>query len=126
MMVDLEEKRALILGHLKDMGTSKSLGYLPLQTVQKHLSMNVDDFLQSMQEKGLQTKIISAEECCINSGAIYIYDLAALQRILDEERAILEANAWPSSAGQFVEHAAKDWLADSHPVFAVIQRAFGS
>lgn len=73
----------------------------------------------------MQTKILSAEECCINSGAIYIYDLAALQRILDEERIILEANAWPSNADQFVERVAKFWLEESHPVFAVVQRAFG-
>jgi hypothetical protein len=124
-MVDLEEKREIVLGHLKYMGPSKSLGYLPLQTVQKHLSMNVDDFVQSMRGKGLQTKILSAEECCINSGAIYIYDLAALQRILDEERIILEANAWPSNADQFVERVAKFRLAESHRVFAVVQRAFG-
>jgi hypothetical protein len=125
-MVDLKEiNKELILSSLNNVGPSKSLGYLPLQTVHKQLSMKADDLARLIREKGLQAKIFSVEECCINSGAIYVYDLGALQNILDKDRAILEANTWPSDADQFVRHVAKFWLELNHPVYPVIQRAFG-
>lgn len=118
------EKEA-ILRNLSDVGFSKSIGYLPLQTVEKFLRMDVDDLARLMRSKGLAARILSVDECCINSGAIYVYNTAALQKLLDENVEVLEASSWPSAADQFVSHVAKSWLEPDHAVFAVIQRAFG-
>jgi hypothetical protein len=120
-----EQMRQLIFGSLASVGHAKPVGYLPLSTLEKHLAMDVTAVADSFAKHGLKTKVFLANECCINSGALYVYDPCPLQSVLNAASNVLERNKWPIGAESFVDRVAKFWIEESDPVYAVIQRAFG-
>jgi hypothetical protein len=125
-MVDREHfDMGVLLRDLNEVGAAKPVSYLPLHTVRDLLSLDVNTLAASTRQRGLQAKIFSADKTCIYSGAIYVYDAHALQHILDEERESLLANNWPTDADAFVSQVASVWLEPEHPIFVIIQRAFG-
>jgi hypothetical protein len=124
-MIFSVDERNSILDHLYGVGAQKPLGYLPINTVERHLGENIDDLKSVIREKGLEFRVFLPDECCINSGAVYVFDSVALQDILDGDRPTLESGGWPCIAGEFVDHVAKFWLKQDHPIHQVIARAFG-
>jgi hypothetical protein len=125
MAVANEQTRRLVFGSLAAVGNAKPVGYLPLATLEKHLAMDVTEVADSFAKRGLKTRIFLANECCINSGALYVYDPSALQSVLNAASDVLARNKWPISAELFVDRVAKFWIEESDPVYAIIQRAFG-
>ena len=125
MAVANEQTRQLVFGSLAAVGNAKPVGYLPLATLEKHLAMDVTEVADSFEKRGLKTRVFLANECCINSGALYVYDPSALQSVLNAASDVLERNKWPISAELFVDRLAKFWIEESDPVYPVIQRAFG-
>src|SRR5882724_8366955 len=125
MAVANEQTRQLVFGSLAAVGNAKPVGYLPLATLEKHLAMDVTAVADSFEKRGLKTRVFLANECCFNSGALYVYDPSGLQNVLNAESDVLERNKWPISAELFVDRIAKFWIEESDPVYAVIQRAFG-
>ena len=101
------------------------MGYLPLRTLEKHLSMDIGEVVTSLEGRGLKARTFLADECSINAGALYVYDPVALQNVLNGAVVVLERNGWPAIAESFVECVAKSWVEPSHPVYPVIQQAFG-
>ena len=125
MVIASEQDRQRIFGNLAAVGNAKPLGYLPLATLEKHLAMDVTEVAGSFEKRGLKIRVFLANECCINSGALYVYDPSALQSVLNADFDVLERNKWPVTAELFVDRLAKFWVEQSDPVHAVIQRAFG-
>jgi hypothetical protein len=125
VVIASEQDRQRIFGNLTDVGNAKSLGYLPLATLEKHLAIDVTEAADLFEKRGLKTRVFLANECCINSGALYVYDPSALQSILNAASDALERNKWPIVAALFVDRVAKNWVEQDHPVYAVIQQAFG-
>ncbi len=78
MVIESEQKRQAIFGSFSAVETAKPLGYLPLATLDQHLEMEVGGIAASLEKRGLKTKIFQADECCIKSGALYVYDPSAL------------------------------------------------
>ncbi len=120
-----EQDRQRIFGNLAAVGNAKPLGYLPLATLEKHLEMDVTKVADSFEKQGLKTRVFLANECCINSGALYVYDPAALQSVLNAGLEVLERNKWPIAAALFVDRVAKHWVEPDDPAYPVIQQAFG-
>ena len=114
-----------ILNSLADIGAEKPHGYLPLYTVRDVLHLDPHALAREAESKGLPTVIVGADECCIKSGALYVFDRAALQRILQSPPATSLSSGWPLSVDQFVARIGGDWVEPTHPVAPVIQRAFG-
>ena len=125
MGIGSEQERQRIFGSLSAVGKAKPLGYLPLATLDQHLEMEVGGIAASLEKRSLKTKILQADECCIKSGALHVYDPSALQNVLDVASDVLEDNAWPTVAELFVNHIARNWIEQTHPVCKVIERAFG-
>ena len=125
MAITGEQDRQRIFGSLAAVGSAKSVGYLPLATLEKHLAMDVTAVADSFEKRGLKTRVFLANECCINSGALYVYDPSGLQNVLNAESDVLERNKWPISAELFVDRVARFWIEENDPVYAVLQRAFG-
>jgi hypothetical protein len=101
------------------------MGYLPLRTLEKHLSMDIGDVVTSLEGRGLKAKTFSPDECSINAGALYVYDPVALQNVLNGALVALERSGWPVVAESFVDQVAKSWVEPDHPVYPVIRQAFG-
>ncbi len=89
MAVANEQTRRLVFGSLAAVGNAKPVGYLPLATLEKHLAMDVTEVADSFAKRGLKTRIFLANECCINSGALYVYDSSALQSVLNAASDVL-------------------------------------
>jgi hypothetical protein len=125
VVIASEKERQSIFGNLAAVGSGKSLGYLPIATLRKHLDLDEDEIVSSFERRGLKAKTFQAHECCIKSGAIYVFDPVGLQRVLNAASDILKDSSWPVVAEAFVNKVAKIWVDPSHPVYAVIRRAFG-
>ena len=115
MPVASEQTRQLIFGNLAAVGNAKPLGYLPLATLEKHLAMDVTEVADSFEKRGLKTRVFLANECCISSGALYVYDPSGLQSVLNAASDVLARNKWPVSAELFVDHLAKCWVGRAIP-----------
>jgi hypothetical protein len=125
VVIASEKVRQSIFDSLAAVGSGKSLGYLPLATVRNHLELGEDEIVRSFKRRGLKAKTFLAHECCIKSGAIYVFDPVSLQKVLDAASGILKDSSWPLVAESFVNKIAKVWVDPSHPVYVVIRRAFG-
>ena len=101
------------------------MGYLPLATLKNHLARDIGEVVDSFEKRGLKVKVFQMDDCCIKSGAIYIYDPSALQNILNAASHVLKKNEWPVVAESFVAKVAEFWVEQTHPVHPVIRRAFG-
>jgi hypothetical protein len=75
--------------------------------------------------RGLATAQFDPDECCIKSGALYVYDRLALSAILRGWASTLEAEGIPSDPGRFVAYVAANWLGPTHAAYPVIAATFG-
>jgi len=73
----------------------------------------------------LASELFGPEKCCINSGALYVYDREGLTRLLATRAGMLEADNLPLDPDRFVAHIAAVWFQPNHPAYAVIAAAFG-
>jgi hypothetical protein len=117
--------RAQILSSFNGVGTSKAVGYLPLSTIESVLQIDVNILTKKYSGSGLSVSVLTQDECCTKSGAMYVYDISTLQAILDSSSDVLAKNGWPIDADRFVRRMAKSWLRQTDPVYAIIQRVFG-
>jgi len=101
------------------------MSYLPIKTIENVLELTVSDYRSKVEQLGNKSVVFSAEESCIESGAVYVYSDAALEAVLKDYADMLEACHWPISTGEFVKKIASEWLKEDAPVMPVIRAAFG-
>lgn len=118
-----QEKRDLWL-NLENVGPDKPIGYLLLNTIENILEKDPHEVISYLQNKGLEVKVFFGPEWPgANEGALYAYDKAALQKMLDENRQILLDANWPINADQFVSHLKVQEKTDT-PLFKLIAKTF--
>lgn len=123
MAVSEPTKAASLLRSLNRVGPAKPVGYLPLNTV-KDL-VNVEVVMANAAARGLAAAQFGPENCCIRSGALYVYDRQALRRLLRNHADLLAAANMPLDPDHFIARIAAVWLEPSHPVHSIIAQAFG-
>ena len=80
---------------------------------------------QDARVNGLSAAMFGPDQCCIKSGALYVFDRQSLERLLRSSKLTVSANRWPLDPDQFVARIAREWIDDAHSVAPVIKRAFG-
>jgi|GEM_PF-2309313 len=124
----LAADQARCMADLWKVGPEKPLGYLPLSTIGGYCGESAARVKSVLKARGLDVRVFH-EECLIDAGAgaLYAFDPAALQRLLDENLATLLLAAWPTRAADFVRKVASGWIcARRFPaLYTVIARAFG-
>ncbi len=75
-------ERQFLLRSLTRVGPEKPVGYLPLYTLTEFAEADPDRLAADALARGLAAAQFGPAECCIKSGALYIYDRAALDRLL--------------------------------------------
>ncbi len=118
------EVPAHVLESLTRVGPEKAVGYLPLSTVQNLLELDVDDVIAGAIARGLKALRLEEGDCCVRSGALYLYDPAALERVLGLAETTLMELGFPIDAEGFVRAIARDWLPYDHPAVPIIRAAF--
>jgi hypothetical protein len=125
MTGDVAADRNAILSGLARVGPGKPIGYLPLYTIRDVLEMEPTAIVREAEGKGLSAALFGPDQCCIKSGALYLFDRQALGQLIESSKTILSAGNWPLDPDQFVSRIAREWIDGEDPVTAVIRRAFG-
>jgi hypothetical protein len=81
--------------------------------------------VRDAQAKGISAVLFGPDQCCIKSGALYLYDQQAVEHLTQSSGSILSASGWPLDADQFVARIAREWIDPAHPLAPVIRQAFG-
>jgi hypothetical protein len=118
-------ERELLLRSLSQVGPNKPIGYLPLYMLRDFVMVEPSDVAADAATRGLASAQFGPEACCIKSGALYIYHHDALSELLHAHADTLAAANMSVDPGQFVTQIAAEWLEPSHPVYAIISKAFG-
>jgi hypothetical protein len=114
-----------ILRHLREAGRTKPIGYLPLNTIRKFLDAKPEDVARVAEGRGLSPVIFGTDECCIESGALYVYERASLSQLLAENPALLRQAELPAEPESFVRAIAAHWFERDEPIMNLIRAAFG-
>jgi hypothetical protein len=125
MVDDLKIEKSAVLSNLTRVGPAKPIGYLPLYTIRNLLEMEPHMLAQEARTRGLSTALFEPNQCCIKSGALYVFDRSSLERLIQSSNSVLAASHWPFDADQFIARIASEWIDQAHPVALVVNRAFG-
>lgn len=120
----IEQDKRRTWQQLDTVGPSKPVGYFPVETIESYVGKKLEEVMAYLQNKGLEVKIFTGSEWPGFHGALYIYDKAVLQRLLDENRQILLEARWPTSADDFVANLKRQEKIGT-PIFKIIAKAFG-
>jgi hypothetical protein len=115
----------LIAHNLREVGSTKPIGYLPLDAVRRFLRAEPEDVARVAEDRGLSATILSKDECCIKSGALYVYDSAALSQLLARNAVLLGETELPAEPESFVRAIAAHWFERDKPIMSLIRAAFG-
>ena len=124
-MID-ETERARILSDHTRVGPSKPISYLPIRTVEKVLKIDIEEYVRLVSDEGGVCAVFSEADTCIESGAVYAYDQAALATLLWAHSSLLGEHGWSNEPATFVKRLAAEWLDEKHPLMDVIKRAFAN
>lgn len=113
-----------LLLSLSRVGPNKPIGYLPLYTLRDVARVTPESVVADAIARGLAAAQFGPGECCIKSGALYVYDPAALSEILRARADTLAAQGMPSNPDRFVAYIAATWLEPSHPAYPIVAAAF--
>lgn len=119
------EERTHILGSVQRVGRDKAIGYLPLYTIRDIMGLDVEDLVVEAKSRALSALVFGPAECCIKSGALYVFDQQSLAALLTASIGALISGGWPTEPDGFVRAVAADWVEPEHPVMPVIRKAFG-
>jgi len=84
------------LDDLLNVGKTKSLGYLPLSTIQQVCGASVEELIRYAESHNLGWVLLSKWRCSIASGALYFYDEPSLTAILNRNHACLSRAGVPT------------------------------
>lgn len=84
-----EESIEELLSDLYEVGISKSLGYLPLDTLTNKCNKSIQDMIIFAENNGLKYIAYNKGECSVGSGAIFIYHEKWLMEILLSNKVVL-------------------------------------
>ncbi len=112
----------IFLTDLRDVGPSKPLGYLPVETIEARGGI-VADVTTRLHERGLWARAL--HHGVVVGGALYASDLGALQKLLDGHKGVLRDVRWPLDAERFIKYVATVQVADeASALYSLIAIAF--
>jgi hypothetical protein len=119
------ERRAFVLRSLTRVGPEKPVGYLPLNTLVNFAEVEPARVSAEAIARGIAAVQFGPDECCIQSGALYLYDPQALGRLLQAHADTLAATGMPTEPEPFIAQIAAVWIEADHPAYRIIAKAFG-
>ncbi|MDP9813940.1 hypothetical protein J2W42_006817 [Rhizobium tibeticum] len=120
-----EETQNALLRDLTSVGPLKIVGYLPIYTIRQFLGTSPKALATAAAARGLATALFTTRTTRIKSGALYVYDRNALERLLSNEADAVQVAGLPLDADAFVAHIANVFYEAEHPAHRLIAAAFG-
>ena len=124
-MSDTPDLDRILSEHI-NVGLAKPISYLPVNTIENVLKMRVGDYVRLVERAGGKCAVLSADETCIKSGAVYAYSDEDLALILTDNRELLVEHSWPQVPAEFVRRIAAEWFDDESPLRRLVDLAFGN
>jgi len=112
------------LNDLLDVGQTKLIGYLPIETIKKHGSSYLDVMIE-LEKRGIETKYFNEEKCNIRSGALFAFDRIALSKILLENKEIVLRASWPFEVDEFINYLISHIAQSETKMFFLIAKTYG-
>jgi len=106
------------------LGREKSVSYLPIGTVEKHLGLSTSEYLALIEKSGHRGVALGPDLCRIANGAVYAFSETDLDALLRSSRDILLRCGWPVTPEAFVRRVAAEWVEEGE-LLGVIRQAFG-
>ncbi len=91
--------------HLFEVGETKALGYLDLETIREN-GHEPEALAQELRQRGLRTMFVEPSPDRFDFGALYVYDERALGELLAKHVDILRDAGWPEDVETFVDRVA--------------------
>lgn len=110
---------------LEGVGPAKPVGYLPFDTIRWLYQTEPEVLSEFYIQCGLAALVVHEDDCCTGSGALYVYDPVALDRVLARNSSLLAGLELPTSPEPFVRFIAKNWLDRGHLAMPTVREAFG-
>lgn len=102
-------------------GKNKPVGYLPLATLR--MESSEQELIDWAKEKGFSHKLYKPTQCNIGSGALFIYDTKALQKLLTKYETVLKNAKVPTTPDAYVDFIAKYNVVEKK-AFRVVGKSF--
>ena len=113
------------LADLMTVGENKPIGHLSQEFLNKISGFDKEDLLNTIKERNLSWIEIAAKNCHITDGALFVYHEAALQKVLDENKQLLEDESWPTDAMDFITHHANHIAEPGTDLFNLVADTYG-
>jgi hypothetical protein len=122
-MSDVIKKQ--ILRSFDDVGATKAIGYLPKKTILDLLALDIDQIRTYYEVKGLKTKMFDERETCIKSGAMFVYDRARFDQIVEKFKVEIVGKGWLAESGFVLDQIATHWFEGDDPILPLIRALYG-
>jgi hypothetical protein len=119
-------KIANLLKEHTELGSHKAVSYLQICKINEYFSGGVGDYKNLIERNNNVAYLCHEPDSVIYSGSMHAYNYGELKKILDRNKSMLLANAWPAEPARFIERLAKVWVGDDSPVISVVREAFGN
>lgn len=121
---DFALQKEYAINRLTKIGPARPIGFLPL-TELSYFNIDNHKLIDECRANGLETRIFQGKGWPgWQEGALYVYDKSSLQKMLDENKKILEDAKWPLEADQFVRNLNVKTETGS-PMDKLLDRIFG-
>jgi hypothetical protein len=118
------EYAAKLMDDIRLVGSEKPLGYLPLETI-LGCGVRRSEAIAEADNAGNIARYFIGNGAPGLNGSIYVYNLAALQSLLDDHAELLADRGWPANADSFVERVVFDHSTEpGTPLFNLIADVF--
>src|ERR1700742_2313163 len=108
MADDVAPQRSIVLSNLTRVGPDKPIGYLPLYTIRDILVMDPSALARESVTQGFSVAVFQADQCCIKSGALYLYHRSSLEPLLHPASSVLAAGGRPIGPDEFVARTPRE------------------
>lgn len=112
------------LTDLTDVGPTKPLGYLPLQTLRGY-HIDLQQLEATLLARGLSVLRTDPTESHIRSGALYAYHEPSLRALLERSARVLTVAAWPTEPTAFVQAVDTLTAPRDTELYELVAEAFG-
>lgn len=114
-----------VMRDLRDVGPAKPMGYLPIRGITRFCGIPLAEAIADVQARGLAWRVVGEPPASsVASGALYVWDRAALGALLDANRDILMIADWPLDPDVFV--AKVDRVTVHEEVFPALYELIGA
>lgn len=104
-----EQEKKELMDDLFGVGKTKSLGYLPIDTLEE-CGYSTKDMEVYANAQGLGYLKLTMAECTVFSGAVYLYDTGMLADLLIANQEVLVAAGVPIEPLKYVKYIAKVYV----------------